>query len=346
MKVLSIGSDRSVLDPASASHARQKAYAEALGELHIIVPAIGSGIESGRSLSILPVRNRFLVPFAVAREIREWRPDIITVQDPFEYGLMAYIGSLGSGIPMHVQLHTDMLSPNFTRSFLNSVRVFIAGFVLCRAAAIRVVSQRIKDSLLKEYRLTAPISVLPIYVDLDRFRNASPDNNVVTLTKDFRIKLLVVSRLEREKNVALAIRSFADSAPQDSCLIIAGDGSERQDLEQLANDLDMKGRVFFLGRQDPSGLYLIADLVLVPSDYEGYGLVIIEALAAGKPVLATDSGIAREAGAIIATDISAGLRSWFESGPRSASLSAYPYRDFADYVHKYSSDIQACARRQ
>ncbi len=160
----------------------------------------------------------------------------------------------------------------------------------------------------------------------------------------FSSRVLVMSRLEPEKDVAFAIRTFAENAPVTSCLIIVGDGNERPSLESLVKTLPCRERIFFEGWQDPSAYYKIADLVLVTSRYEGYGLVIIEALAAGTPVISSDVGIAREAGAIVTSfdEFPEKLVSWFHNGPREMHLKNYPYKDFDEYVQAYCDDIMRC----
>ena len=103
--------------------------------------------------------------------------------------------------------------------------------------------------------------------------------------------------------------------------------------------------VFFEDGKDVAPYYALTDLVLFPSKYDGYGMVIIEALAAGKPVLSTDVGIAREAGAIIAKpeEFPNALLEWFKSGPRTAELKNYQYKNFDEYIAAYCADIAACA---
>ncbi len=110
----------------------------------------------------------------------------------------------------------------------------------------------------------------------------------------------------------------------------------------------MADHVFFEGQKDASAYYGIADLVLVTSKYEGYGLVIAEALASGKPVLSTDVGAARELGAILAASEKFGeaLAEWFKSGPRTAVLQNYPYKNFDEYVRAYCDDIRSCAKQK
>ena len=77
-------------------------------------------------------------------------------------------------------------------------------------------------------------------------------------------------------------------------------------------------------------------------------MVIVEALAAGKPVLSTDVGIARDAGAIVAPTegFADALAKWFTNGPRTGTLRSYPYQDLTAYVKAYCGDIAACTERE
>jgi len=344
MNVLSIGSDRSLFKPGSESAARQIAYGTRFEKLNIIVFARAAQNLSPRTLSTsvhaYPTASRsrlFYVwdAFRIARQLE--RPDVVTVQDPFEAGIAGLIIASRLRVPLHVQVHTDFLAPAFARhSLLNRVRVFVARFVLRRAARIRVVSERIKKGIENEYVLHAPVTVLPIFIDIGRFRDADA-GGLSEKFAAYHTKVLVVSRLEKEKNIALAIRSFNEVAPKDACLIIVGDGSQKEYLHTLASE-----RVFFEGQQDSAPYYCVADLVLVTSAYEGYGRTIIEALAAGKPVLSCDVGIAREVGAIIAgDDFASSLRAWFEEGARVGKLTEYPYASFEAYADAWCADI-AC----
>jgi len=278
---------------------------------------------------------------------RGLQADIVTAQDPFETGLVGLFVARRMGARLHVQVHTDFLSSAYAgHSILNRARVLVARFVIHRADHVRVVSDRIKDSIQARYRPRAVISVLPIFVDVERFRHATAPAQLTARFAQYASRLLVVSRLEAEKNVALAISSFAQSAPPDACLIVVGNGRQRAVLETLAGTMHIMDRVFFEGAQDTAAYYKMSDLVLVPSTYEGYGLVIVEALAAGKPVLSTNVGIARQAGAIVAEPehFSTALAEWFKNGPRSGTLRDYPYYNYDEYVRAYSDDIAAAAR--
>jgi len=353
VRVLQIGTDRTILDTNSASAARMREYGEDFGSLDIIIFSLRRHNLHEVSLSehvhVYPTNSfsRALYLFAsILIALKLPRPDVISAQDPFETGFIAWIIAVLRGCPLHVQVHTDFLSPEYERhSFLNWLRVLIAGFVLRRAKRIRVVSERIKISLEKKYSLRAPMTVLPIFVDVERFRNASVEESLAKRFSEFETKLLVVSRLEPEKNVGLAIRAFAKSALEDSCLIILGEGSEKGKLQRLSEEKGVSKWVFFEGGESPIKYYKIASLVLAPSLYEGYGMVIVEALASGVPVLSTDVGIAREAGAIIAEedDFAKAIRTWFESGSRAGELKNYPYKNFDEYAEAYCDDIMSSA---
>lgn len=349
VRVLQISADRSargLLHHDSPAFKRQEAYARVFGNLDVIAFSLhrdqASAIDAG-PLRIFPTRApfRLLYGWYAARMARTMpKPDVVTVQDPFETGLTGWCIARRVGVPLHVQLHTDVFSPSYRRhSLTNRIRAHIARFVLARATRIRVVSPLLKKGL-EQNGITAPVTVLPIYADLAHIRQGGHPA-LTSRFHGFEKRVVVVSRLEREKNVALAIDAFAESASQNACLIIVGEGSEQERLVDLARRRGVQPRVFFEGEQDAANYYALADLVLVPSRYEGYGLVIIEALAAGKPVISTDVGIAREAGAIIASpeEFPQALSQWFKEGPWQSVLSNYPYRNFQEYVQAYCKDI-------
>ena len=378
MRVLQIGSDRSIFDEKSASALRMRAYGKRFGELEIIVfslrPArrkLGAGGKHKVQEACLSEHVHAYATNSFFRFLYLWdavwlalklpKPDVVSVQDPFEAGITGWIIARLRGARFHVQVHTDFLSPEYSRlSLLNRLRVRIAGFVLRRASRVRVVSERIRDSLKtinsKSRRfgrdpdfasgLKTEPSVLPIFVDVEKYRNTQLSPALAAREHLFRTKLLVVSRLEPEKNVGLAIHAFAKTALEKSCLIIVGEGSEKEALHKMARDRGVAKWVFFEGQTDPAQYYKLADLLLAPSRYEGYGMAIVEALASGTPVLATDVGVAREAGAMIAeeNDFAKALTEWHENGPREGKLTNYPYRNFEEYVQEYCKDVELSTR--
>lgn len=358
VRVLQIGADRSkrgILYPGSAAAMRQAGYGACFDSLDIIgFSLVRDGrapVQLADNTRVYPTNSlaRIFYGFDALRIARRIHADVVSAQDPFETGFVAWLISRIKGVPLHVQVHADFLSPRYWMLGLgNKIRVLVARFILRRATRIRVVSERIKRSIEKELHPDAPITVLPIYTDVQHFARTPADRALVRRFAHFAKKVLVVSRLEPEKHVALALHAFVRAASRDACLIIVGSGSQRAALDRAVRDLKVHDRVFFETPGDIAPYFKLADVVLVPSHFEGYGLVIIEALAAGKPVISTDVGIAREAGAIIAQPerFAEALREWFASGHRTARLKEYPYESFDQYVQAYCDDIRSCIARE
>lgn len=233
------------------------------------------------------------------------RPDIVTSQDPFLLGLLSWCIARARGAKLHIQVHTDVCGPLYARHSLgNRLRALLARFLLSRADAIRAVSTRIKSSI-ENAGIRTRVSVLSVYVDAEAIASAQSIDRKKRFPL-FNKLVLVVARLEPEKNVAAAIRAFAEikKAQSGAGLIILGDGSERGNLMSLVQELELEKSVEFVGSQNPFPFYKAADVLLVTSVYEGYGMAIVEALEAGCPVVSCDVGVAKEAGAIIADEAS------------------------------------------
>lgn len=310
MKVISIGSDRNLFKDGSAVRQRQIEYGTLFDELHIIV-FTKFGFEKKVQLSpnvwvyatnsfskLTYVTRAVKIAGRIVKERNMKRMDaLVTVQDPFESGLVGMRIKKKFGIPLHVQIHTDFLNPRFVQeSPLNKVRVNIARRVLPHADGVRVVSQKVLESL-KGIKLgfnVKPI-VLPIFVDVSKYENAVVTTNLKEKYSQFNFIILVASRLTSEKNIPLALNVFKEITRryQKIGLVIVGSGPERSRLENLVEDLNLGHSVVFEEWQsDLASYYKTAHMLLLTSNFEGYGLTIVEAIAAGCPVVSTDVGIA------------------------------------------------------
>jgi len=108
-------------------------------------------------------------------------------------------------------------------------------------------------------------------------------------SRDAGRRFVCVARLAPQKNVTLALRAFGLGARDGDTLTVIGDGPERAKLERLARELDLEARVIFRGyAPEPVRLLPSFDVLLLSSDYEGVPAVVLEALAAGLPIVATD----------------------------------------------------------
>lgn len=210
--------------------------------------------------------------------------DVITAQDPFWRGLLAYIVARRTGARLNLQVHADLKGQSLIRRLL-------ARFLLQRADSVRVVSTRVKEEVAALGTL-ARITVLPVFVDPHRINAVAP-----RVHPHFTKTILWIGRFESEKNPlgALTVLQVVREQGVEAGMIMLGSGSLEQRLRKAAHTLPVE----FPGWQEPIKYLAMADVVLSTSPFESYGASIVEALAAGVAVVATDVGVAKEAGAIV-----------------------------------------------
>jgi glycosyltransferase involved in cell wall biosynthesis len=310
MKVLFVSNDPSLFISGSPARERMKSYAAHLDELHIVSVG-GEDVREGQdgNLFLYPVRTwKILRVSALARRahtlICERGIEVVSAQDPFEHGLAALRAVRGTNAKLHVQVHTDFLSPWFVRTgnwrsprvhmpLLNRYRCRIADTVLPKAHGIRVVSERIKRSLVTRYGPRIPVpSVIPVPVD-----PRVPEPVLLPAHPAFTFALIAVGRLEPEKRIEdiLAALKLVVAHYPVAGLFIVGDGRERARLENMARSLGVADHVVFLGaRRDARALMGKAHAFIQASAYEGYGRTLIEAALAKIPIITTDVGIVGE----------------------------------------------------
>lgn len=318
MKILMLSKDIKILDRESPVFARMKDLSGLFDELHIVV--IGKkpkqiNLAKQDKLLIYNATSFFIFfslfkafwkGSAVASKLKKggnW----VTAQDPFETGVLAYLISIFYGLKLQLQVHTDISSLHFRKeSALNRFRFALFAWLIERADSIRVVSKKVYEWTVLKYPKKASCSfLLPIFVDASELLSRQSS---VDLAKEFpgvSKSVLVVSRLETEKRIDLAIEAFKQASERipNMILIICGDGSLLTELEDLADKFGIKDQVKFVGWQkDLVPYYRFADCLLVTSAYEGYGMNMAEATICGLPIVATDVGIAKEDGALIISD--------------------------------------------
>jgi glycosyltransferase involved in cell wall biosynthesis len=157
------------------------------------------------------------------------------------------------------------------------------------------VSQSIVHKIADERAGLAPVRLIYNGVDLDRYEHQEP---CCTLREEYGMApdaqiVGVVARLEPEKGHPTLLEAWPDvlrSCP-DASLLIVGEGSQREALEHQAEDLRISRRVVFTGRRDDIPAVTAAlDVAVLPSYREAQGLTILEAMALGRPVVASNVG--------------------------------------------------------
>lgn len=307
MNILMFSIDDSVFEEGSEARERMRFFGSALDALHLVVFTKQSRKNEAIAANVFlhPTPGAFN-PLSFARAVllgrrilsTLGRNRVITSQDAFT-NVIAFLLRRFCRTPVQVQIHTDFLAPAFRReSVKNYFRYRLYCWSVRRADCIRVVSERIKRSLVSRFSfLVSNIVVLPVFTNVKKNASDPP-------AEDFKRKfigaqpvVLWVGRLAKEKNPSLALEIFGEFAKEfpKSLLVIVGGGPEEKSLKSKVKNSGLEDRVRFEGWQNSVAPYhRIADLLLATSRYEGYGRMLIEAAAAGLPIVSTDVGIIGE----------------------------------------------------
>ena len=199
--------------------------------------------------------------------------------------------------------------------------------------------------------IAGKLQVIANGVRIQRFREAAPASKKQVLGCEAPV-IASIGRFEPQKNHAGLLRAM--HRVPDVHLVLIGEGELRPEAERLAEQLGIRERVHFLGRRsDVPELLRMADLYVQFSNFEGFGLAVLEAMAAGVPVVATnvpglasvveDAGVLVPAGdeSALAAEIEAVLR----SPERHARLAAGAAQRAADFsVERTASEYAALYR--
>jgi N-acetyl-alpha-D-glucosaminyl L-malate synthase BshA len=220
--------------------------------------------------------------------------DVLHVHYAIPHASAAYfakqiLAQMGREIPFITTLHgTDITLVGKDPTYKPVVT-----FSMLESDAITAVSENLRDETYKSFAVgSKDILVIPNFVDLRRFRQTDKDHFKKMLAPNGERILAHTSNFRKIKRIPDVIKVFAQvRAQMPSKLLMVGDGPERQHAEELARCLGVFPDVRFLGKQDQMDEILsIADLFLLPSEYESFGLAALEAMACGVPVISSDAG--------------------------------------------------------
>ncbi|MCA9776870.1 MAG: glycosyltransferase [Candidatus Eremiobacteraeota bacterium] len=242
-------------------------------------------------------------PF-VDHVIKNLKPQVLHANHPALLGRVAVKKSQELDLPLVYTYHTryadyshyaDPLPQENVKEFIDSW----LGQFMSNCHHVVVPSESIKQMLFEKYRVAKDVSVVPTGIDLDKFSDINREETRRELGwSDDKTYLVSIGRLAKEKSFDILIKSFAKVERDDLMLVIIGSGDEKENLEELAADLGVAERVIFTGLI-PFGevpRYLSAsDLFVFASITETQGLVTLEAMACGLPVVAVDASGTREA---------------------------------------------------
>lgn len=276
-------------------------------EVHLFAPRFEGYSDEEDGIYRVPAIPRFNhtdfslpVPFSLkVRSIFDKiDPELVHVQHPFFLGEMGMHLGKNRGVPIVLTYHTQYERySHYAPIDSDLVKRWIVNVCssFCNLCDMVVAPSSDIRNLLVKRGVQTRIEVIPTGIDLSLYRK--PDRE--WLRRRFGIgadkKLLVhVGRLAKEKNLDFLFRAVAQTmnSDKDVTFFLAGQGDQETELKSLAGRLGMEGRTVFYGKLGPRELadvYAGADLFVFSSETETQGLVILESMAAGTPVVAVDA---------------------------------------------------------
>ena len=200
------------------------------------------------------------------------------------HGLTAVVVS---GLASHISHKPMILTVHNQIPSMNPIQKRVLQKSLKVTNELISVSKAVAEEITKLGLTDKPIHVIPNGIDLSKFADTGLSASALTPP----IKLLGVGRLSREKGFDLLIEAML-LLPADYHLTIAGDGPERESLENLARSIDPNGMsIQLIGKvKDVPKWMAVSDMVVIPSRQEGQGIVALEAMAAGRSIVAANVG--------------------------------------------------------
>lgn len=168
----------------------------------------------------------------------------------------------------------------------------VVTFSINQSDAITAVSDNLREETFANFKIEKEIEVIHNFVDIKRFSKKPIDAFRKVIAPNGERIILHASNFRKIKRITDVIHIYANIRKEiPAKLLLVGDGPERPMAEELSRELEICDDVRFVGKQqDMEEIYVIADLFLLPSEYESFGLAALEAMAGGAPVVSSNAG--------------------------------------------------------
>ncbi len=219
--------------------------------------------------------------------------DILHVHYAIPHASAAYmakqiLASQGIHIPVITTLHgTDITLVGKDPTYKPVVT-----FSINQSDGVTAVSEQLKQDTYLHFEISKEIQVIHNFVDLRRFNLKPKDHFKKAIAPNGEKIIVHTSNFRKIKRIPDVIRTFAKILTQiPARLLLLGDGPERSGAEALCRELNIVNEVRFLGKQEAvEEILSIADLFLMPSEVESFGLSALEAMACQVPTIASNAG--------------------------------------------------------
>ena len=225
--------------------------------------------------------------------VRHEQLDLLHVHYAIPHASVAFLAkqilkTYGHHIPVVTTLHgTDITLVGKDASFSPVVT-----FSINQSDGVTTVSDSLKAQTLEYFDVDNHIEVIPNFIDLQRFQSKNHEHFKKAIAPNDERIIVHTSNFRKVKNTGDVVRIFEKiSQKLPSKLLMVGDGPERSKSEELARQLGVWEHVRFLGKQEAvEEILSIADLFLMPSASESFGLAALEAMACKVPVISSNIG--------------------------------------------------------
>ncbi len=219
--------------------------------------------------------------------------DILHVHYAIPHASAAYMAqqilkTAGIYIPFVTTLHgTDITLVGKDESFEPVIT-----FAINQSDAVTAVSHSLKRDTYTHFDVKRDIHVIPNFIDLKRYAGCSTEGVLKAFAPKGERLLLHTSNFRPVKRVEDVIEVFSKVRKEIPCkLLLAGDGPDRPKIEALCRNLETCDDIHFLGKiKNIEEVYSVANLFLLPSETESFGLAALEAMASRVPVISSNTG--------------------------------------------------------
>ncbi len=193
---------------------------------------------------------------------------------------------------VHLPVVTTLHGTDITLIGLDQSMASVVEFSINQSDVITTVSESLKKQTLESFDIKKDISVIYNFIDMERFKrrtNQKLKSDIAPLGEHIIVHTSNFRKVKRVQDVVQAFSLIVKSVPAK--LLLIGDGPERRNVEELCRNLGTCGDITFLGKQDAvEEILSLADLFILPSENESFGLAALEAMACEVPVISTNIG--------------------------------------------------------
>jgi N-acetyl-alpha-D-glucosaminyl L-malate synthase BshA len=168
----------------------------------------------------------------------------------------------------------------------------VVTFSINQSDGVTAVSEDLRKETYQHFKITNEIEVIPNFIDLAKFKKQKKDHFKKAICPDNEMLIVHTSNFRKVKRIGDVIKIFYNIHKEiPSKLLMIGDGPERVHAEQQCRDLGICDDIRFLGKLEAVEEVLsVADLFLMPSEKESFGLAALEAMACEVPVISSNTG--------------------------------------------------------